>query len=100
MQPSPAQLRHSQITCSGQPWFRQALQGTLLALALFFTVNASAVWYGPFGGPITEYVYKTCYTTIWTIGSGATFDLGRWIEICAYYDADYELLGYSMEITY
>ncbi|MCY4656916.1 MAG: hypothetical protein OXC80_08870 [Gammaproteobacteria bacterium] len=62
-------------------------------------LSTTAHAYGPFGLFISNWVYKECHIVEWQIGNGPSYGLAAYIEICAYYDADYELLGFSMTIV-
>lgn len=78
---------------------KHLIQGGILSAGLLFAANTQADWYGPFGTPITEFVYKVCHEQVWIIATiGILGDVGKRVEICAYYDENDDIIGYSMKI--
>ncbi len=77
-------------------WSRHLLHGGILAAVLIFALNSQA--YYPFSGDISGYAYKVCHQQeLPDSPFGVAGDSNRLVEICAYYNANGELLGYTQE---
>lgn len=76
---------------------------SMFCISMFFATSASA-YYGPIGTPPDNYVRVECHLVEWRIAtvfftSGDQQYLTKTIEICTYYDAKDETVGYSMTIV-
>ena len=83
---------------------RASVASAVLALCIAIGVGQSAqADYPPFGGPggpPSEWVYKICNYVYWPVGAivGIVIIEQR-MEICSYYDGDWELIGFTMTIA-
>ena len=91
------------VSCSLEK-LKIAMPVLMFCISTFFSTSVVASYvYGPITTPPSNYVRVECHEVIWRIGTvsfgtGENYYLTKRVEICTYFDADGDVVGYSTTV--